>query len=466
MPAYAKMRKGGQLAYTRIVENLVLTSTLRLEGAEWNNTLVRNVTIRDVNGDGLMLRNVNNVRIENVTIEDVSGTGIKLSKTGSTSNVEIVNSRIDGTGRDGINSGEAAGVDHVGLKIIGNTIANTGLDGGSSGLLHGIYLQGSEFLVEDNTLINSQDGNGISVRSSGIVRGNHIDGAFKSGIAYYADHPAGTSNRLVIEDNIVVDAGLGGARGDINLLNLPSGSDPVDSIIVRNNTLSGEKGVIIDSGYAARNISTTSSGNIVVSEAEARRLMDQDENGPVGPSPVGTPLPVEAQEGSVGLELNAAGTRTNVEMLRDDAVVQTASAARQKLAAVNLDDIDLRITATKNGAAASVGIDSGHLGVASSGETTANSSLIQGSETMIFDFSKQPGDMVDVTLDLLAQGTAVLTGYQDGVAIGSQTVRGTSVSFSDADGFDRLVLSAGSGSTGISVTGFDAEYRYDDSYLI
>uniref|UniRef100_A4WY19 Right handed beta helix domain-containing protein n=1 Tax=Cereibacter sphaeroides (strain ATCC 17025 / ATH 2.4.3) TaxID=349102 RepID=A4WY19_CERS5 len=478
MPARALMWKGSQLAYTRIVENLVLTSTLRLEGPEWDNTLVRNVTIKDVKGDGLMLRNVSNVRIENVTIENVSGTGIKLSKTGSTRNVEIVDSTINGTGRDGINSGEATGVDHVGLKIIGNTISNTGLDGGSSGLLHGIYLQSSEFLVEDNILINSHDGNAISVRSSGIVRGNHIDGAYKSGIAYYADHPAGASNKLVIEDNVVVDAGKGGARGDINLLNLPGGSDPVDTIIVRNNTLSGEKGVVIDADYAAKKIATTSTGNVTVSEAEARRIMDQDDQGPAGASPPETVRPSEpsqpdvpnqpddVQEGRVGLSLSGVGTRTKVEMTRDDVLAETVSAARQKIAAANLDEIDVRITATKNGAAASLGIDSGRLGVASAGETSADASQILGSESMVFDFSKQPGEVVDVTIDLLLQGTAVVTGYRDGVAIGTQTVRGTSVSFSDDEGFDRLVLSAGTSKTGISVTGFEAEYRYDDSYLI
>lgn len=32
--------------YTRVIENLVLTDTLRLEGSEWDNTLIRNVTIK------------------------------------------------------------------------------------------------------------------------------------------------------------------------------------------------------------------------------------------------------------------------------------------------------------------------------------------------------------------------------------------------------------------------------------
>ena len=153
--------------YTRIVENLVLDDTLDLSGPEWNNTLVRNVTIQNVNGNGIMLRDVSNVRIENVTIKNVTGDGIKLSTMGSTSDVVIVNCKISDIGDDGINAGQrkADGVDHPGLKIIGNTIDNTGLNSGTSGLLHGIYVQTSDFLIEGNVITNSVDGNAISVRS-------------------------------------------------------------------------------------------------------------------------------------------------------------------------------------------------------------------------------------------------------------------------------------------------------------
>src|SRR5690554_4771940 len=117
--------------YDNIIENATYDSTLRLTGSEWNNTLVRNVVIENVNGNGVFLRDVKNVTFENVTIRNVSGDGIKLSTDGSTSNVVISNSNISNIGEDGINAGQRYqnGVDHPGLEIIGNTIDQTGLNG-------------------------------------------------------------------------------------------------------------------------------------------------------------------------------------------------------------------------------------------------------------------------------------------------------------------------------------------------
>ncbi|MFZ1469509.1 MAG: right-handed parallel beta-helix repeat-containing protein [Paracoccaceae bacterium] len=230
--------------YTRVIENLVLTSTLALDGPEWNNTLIRNLTIQNVQGDGIMLRNVENVRIENVTIRDVSGDGIKLSMTGSTTNVIIANSLIENTGGDGINAGHRAsdGVDHIGLQILNNTIDTTGLAGSNTGLVHGMYIQSSDPRIEGNHILNSTDGNGISIRSSGVIRDNFIDTTYKSGISYFADHAAGTSNILLIEDNVVIASGNGDSRSDIDILGVSSGNlgNVVGTIIVRDNFLTAE----------------------------------------------------------------------------------------------------------------------------------------------------------------------------------------------------------------------------------
>ena len=84
--------------YDNIIENVTYNSTLRLTGSEWDNTLVRNVVIENVNGNGALLRDVDNVTFENVTIRNVSGDGIKLSTQGSTSNVVISNSDISRVG--------------------------------------------------------------------------------------------------------------------------------------------------------------------------------------------------------------------------------------------------------------------------------------------------------------------------------------------------------------------------------
>jgi hypothetical protein len=257
-------------SYDRIIENRTFTGTLRLEGDAYDNTLVRNVTIRDVDGAGIFLRNVENVRIESVTILNASGDGIRLSSEGSTSNVVIVDSVIRNVGEDGINAGQRPGVDHTGLEIIDSTISGTGLNGSRDGLRHGLYIQSSDYLIEGNTIERSTDGNGISVRASGIIRDNFVDTSGKSGIAYFADHPRGAGDRLVIEGNTVVDSGVFDHRSDIDLLSITGAqvANAVRTVVVRNNVLTDDDGTAVNIGRGYGSVVQT--GNVVVAEAEAR----------------------------------------------------------------------------------------------------------------------------------------------------------------------------------------------------
>ena len=262
--------------YTRVIENLVLTSTLVLTGHKWDNTLIRNVTIQNVAGDGISLRDVSNVRIENVTINNVTGDGIKLSTLGSTSNVILAGNTITNIGEDGINAGQriGKGVDHTGLQILANTIDKTGLRSSGTGLVHGLYIQSSDFLIEGNRITNTTNGNAISVRSSGIVRDNYIENAYKSGVAYYADHYQGPSGMLVIEDNTIINSGSGTRMSDINLLSIPSGqmNAAVKNFIIRNNILTDNDGEEIDveAVYAQRGFSVAMANNQVVTPQQAR----------------------------------------------------------------------------------------------------------------------------------------------------------------------------------------------------
>lgn len=247
--------------YENIIENVTYTDTLRLVGSEWDNTLIRNVVIENVNGNGALLRDVDNVTFDNVTIVNVDGDGIKLSTQGSTSNVVISNSDISRIGEDGINAGQRYrdGVDHPGLKILDNTIDQTGMNGGNDGLRHGIYVQSRDFLIEGNRVSDSEDGNGISVRSSGIVRDNYVEDSNDSGIAYFADH-MGRNGTLRIEDNTVVDSGYTNGRSDIDLLSVPNKSYLVDAVSVRSNDLDkGAAGVRVGNGY--QNVDVSVSGN-------------------------------------------------------------------------------------------------------------------------------------------------------------------------------------------------------------
>ena len=263
--------------YTRVIENLVLTDTLRLEGSEWDNTLIRNVTIKGVSGDGIFLKNVSNVRIENCTIENVSGDGIKLSSAGSTSDVIIADNTIRNIGRNGLSAAqrEDKGIDHPGLQILNNTFDTCGTSG-TSGLLHGIYVQSTDFVIRGNQVTNTVDGNGISVRSSGVVANNVVDGAGKSGIGYYSDHKRGPSDLLIIENNLVMNAGEENSnRNEIDLLNVKNSSYVVHNFIIRDNNMTTSDGTALEvhSDYKSLGIYPQLSNNKIVSESEAKALI-------------------------------------------------------------------------------------------------------------------------------------------------------------------------------------------------
>lgn len=252
----------------------MLTKSIKLEGAEWNNTLVRNVTIHDVDGYGILLRDVDNVCIVDSTVRDVSESGIRLSISGSTSNVTIAGNHIYSIGENGINAGQRVddGVDHRNLRIVNNEVRDTGLCC-TDGLHHGLYIQAQDFHIEGNRVMNSRDGNGISVRSSGVIRGNTVGYAGKSAIAYYADHMHGSSDRLVIENNIAYGNGHHGTAGRaaIDLLSIPEPRYAAHEFVMRFNTavsLNPDLPALAVAGdYGAANYRVSAYGNLLVNIA-------------------------------------------------------------------------------------------------------------------------------------------------------------------------------------------------------
>jgi Ca2+-binding RTX toxin-like protein len=260
--------------YTRVIENLILNDTLSLSGHEWDNTLIRNVTIRNVSsGDGITLRDVNNVRIENCTIDNVEHTGIRLALDGSTEDVIIVNNSITNTGANGISAGQdySRGEDQKNLQIIGNYIENTGLNGGTNEPdHHGMYIQCTDFLIKDNYIVNSTDANALSVRSSGVITGNLIDGAERCGVTYYADHMTGPSDTLVIEDNVFLDC----RESIVNLL-VPDVDNVVGAYVIRNNVITDTSNTAIRYSDVTRlGIDPDVYGNELVSDSQAAALIN------------------------------------------------------------------------------------------------------------------------------------------------------------------------------------------------
>ncbi len=70
--------------FDRVLENFEQTTTLRLEGTDWDNTLVRNCKVHDTGADGIFLKNVRNVVVQNCEVWNTgnTGRGITLSSWG------------------------------------------------------------------------------------------------------------------------------------------------------------------------------------------------------------------------------------------------------------------------------------------------------------------------------------------------------------------------------------------------
>ena len=184
--------------WDNIIENQDFTETLDLDTGD-DNTLIIGATFHNIQGDAIRIRNVSNIYIKDCIIYDITGTGIALRSSGSTDNVTIDGCTIFNTGSSGISASQRSedGVNHSNLTIKNNTVYNNGHDEFS----HGIYVQSTDSIIENN-VVHSTSGNGISIRSSGIIRSNTIWNAGKSCIRYYNDHAPGTSNALFIEKNI------------------------------------------------------------------------------------------------------------------------------------------------------------------------------------------------------------------------------------------------------------------------
>lgn len=187
-----------------------LERTLSIEGPDWNDTILDGCEIRNPSGSGIEIRNVKNFAVTNCSITGATGTGIRVRSSGATQNVQIVDNVIMNVGDNGISAAKRVkdNVDHTGLVIAGNMVIESGTRG-QKGRDHGIYSQVSDAVIFGNEISGTRDGNGISIRSSGIVACNKISGrskADKPGIRYFADNYTGPSRRLIIANNVIRDA--------------------------------------------------------------------------------------------------------------------------------------------------------------------------------------------------------------------------------------------------------------------
>jgi hypothetical protein len=216
-----------------VIENHTFTSTVLIDGHDFDGTIIRNCIFEDINGDGLQIRDVNNLCIEDCIFRNISEDGIRFRNSGSSNGVKISNSQFYNIAENGILAPE----NHINTVIKGNIMVNIATSNTSSlagAPHHGIYFQGENVTITENEIrgVVNADGNCVSIRTYGTISKNILNNATDHGISYFSDHP-GYSEELLIENNFIYDNGK-------RAINLDSNGDPnnhIGNANIRFNTL-------------------------------------------------------------------------------------------------------------------------------------------------------------------------------------------------------------------------------------
>ena len=211
----------------RVVQGKDFTDTVAIDGEAWNGALIRNNSFHDQVDFGIQLANVKGVRIENNTFRGMQRMAIKLKDDNNITgaiDVTIIGNKFESMPNTPI----IVGLPNNGVKIINNEFHDVAWE---SSLQHAIYIKAPGYLVEGNRIDTVRGGNGISIRTAGIVRGNWITNIADVGIKYYADQPDKGDGRLLIETNFVLNSGDGGIGFST------SDGTVIDLAVVRFNTL-------------------------------------------------------------------------------------------------------------------------------------------------------------------------------------------------------------------------------------
>ncbi|XOV69020.1 MAG: right-handed parallel beta-helix repeat-containing protein [Fluviicola sp.] len=252
--------KKDDLEPTSYVSGETFTTFLRVDGHHFDSLVIENCVF---DGATLSIGNADYVTVRNCTFKNMKWDGIKVGFIGPASNIRIENCTFENIGYNGIDSHENApnGV------ITGCSFKNVALSQTGAAMAqphHAIYWKGRNVLIEKCkfTGANQPFGNGISVRSSGIVRQNVISGFPKNGIMYYSNHPGGDT--LLIENNFLFDNEYSitlGTLGDLSLHN--------ENVIIRFNSMVQSENY---SMYVSGDFETTTNieiyGNIAVNQSQ------------------------------------------------------------------------------------------------------------------------------------------------------------------------------------------------------
>ncbi|MGG1517161.1 right-handed parallel beta-helix repeat-containing protein [Paenibacillus oryzisoli] len=169
------------------------------------NTTVRNLTDNgNVYGMGIYLYRSDNVMVDHATVKELVWTGTAFHAHAmhiyGGSGITVKNSQIYNVDGNGI----TVEADNTNVLIDNNDIYNSGRRPfSSSAPYHGIYAKAADMTIQYNRIHDSLDGSAISMRSTGVVKGNTLTNNKHAAIAYWPDYPKGASGKLDIINNII-----------------------------------------------------------------------------------------------------------------------------------------------------------------------------------------------------------------------------------------------------------------------
>ena len=185
---------------TTIIRDRVFTTMFQLAD-------LRDVTLENCDFSGtftdegaLKIRGCHNIEIRYCRFHDLATSGIVIQSTSPSSNISIHHNELWNIKGNGI----ITKLPNSFVTIFNNRITNVG----ANDRAHPIYCMTPGTLIEDN-IISGTAGDGITIRTDGVIRGNRIWKSAKAAIRYFSDGRPGDLDSLVIEENYCVGSGAG-----------------------------------------------------------------------------------------------------------------------------------------------------------------------------------------------------------------------------------------------------------------
>lgn len=220
-----------------IIEGKTFTTRQYIKGHEQDGIVFRNCTFKGIEKGAIKITGTSNGLIEDCHFEDIGDSASAIYLVGDTPGWTIRRCTFKNIGKNAILTDDGTTNITIEDNILNDVAKRT-----TGSRQHGFYIQGPGYLIQNNRVNNIHYANGISVRSTGTVRGNIVSRVGLVGnqgekpggacIKYYPDHPKG-AEKVIIENNICYDPKDQG-------IFISAANDPAwraDSIVVRFNTV-------------------------------------------------------------------------------------------------------------------------------------------------------------------------------------------------------------------------------------